>query len=191
MWKAGMIIAFAGETVPDGWADCNGDTLSRTLYPETFAALGTIWGVGDGSTTFNLPDFRGRGIIGVGTGTSLTPRALGDEVGFEAVTLTVDEMPTHGHPERTYTNQDAYIIGGGSPYGYGIEGGLNARTANGRISTDNVGGGESHANMQPSAAAHVIIKIEDEIVGGSVPSEVVLDATQWAELIDALTTTGA
>jgi microcystin-dependent protein len=184
-WKAGMIINFGGNTPPEGWADCNGAAISRTLYPETFAALGTVWGIGDGSTSFNLPDFRGRVIVGVGTGTDLSARALGDIFGAEEVVLAVAEIPTHTHPQRTDTNQPAYIKGGSAPYSYGVEGGANAPTANGRLSTDSTGSGEAHENMMPSGAAHIIIKIEDESEG--VSGGVVIDATQWQALISALT----
>jgi microcystin-dependent protein len=57
---SGVLLDFAGTTSPSGWAMCDGAAISRTTYPELFAAIGTAYGVGDGSTTFNLPDFRGR-----------------------------------------------------------------------------------------------------------------------------------
>lgn len=55
----GMISDFAMSTPPTGWLECNGAAISRTTYADLFSAIGTTWGVGDGSTTFNLPDFRG------------------------------------------------------------------------------------------------------------------------------------
>lgn len=61
---AGAVNAFAGEVAPAGWLKCNGAAVSRTAYPALFAYLGTRWGVGDGSTTFNLPDLRGEFIRG-------------------------------------------------------------------------------------------------------------------------------
>lgn len=57
---AGMVMYFANTTVPQGWFQCVGTAVSRTNYPELFAAIGTTYGAGDGSTTFNLPDFRGQ-----------------------------------------------------------------------------------------------------------------------------------
>lgn len=57
---AGMVMYFANTTVPQGWFQCNGAAISRTNYPELFAAIGTVYGAGNGSTTFNLPDFRGQ-----------------------------------------------------------------------------------------------------------------------------------
>lgn len=61
---AGVIQMFGGETPPPGWLICDGSTVSRTTYPELFDAIGINWGEGDGSTTFNLPDLRGRSAIG-------------------------------------------------------------------------------------------------------------------------------
>jgi len=57
---AGVMIDFAGTTAPSGWIMCDGAAVSRTVYAGLFAAIGTTYGTGDGSTTFNLPDFRGR-----------------------------------------------------------------------------------------------------------------------------------
>ena len=69
---AGIIQMFAGATPPSGWLICDGSAVSRTTYATLFAAIGTTWGTGDGSTTFNLPDLRGRAPIGAGTGSGLT-----------------------------------------------------------------------------------------------------------------------
>lgn len=57
---AGCVMPFAGATPPDGWLLCYGQAVSRTSYSDLFAAIGTTYGAGDGSTTFNLPDLRGR-----------------------------------------------------------------------------------------------------------------------------------
>lgn len=73
---AGLVVPFAGATIPSGWLDCDGAAVSRTTYKKLFDALGTTWGGGDGSTTFNLPDLRGRCILGVGTGSGLTAAHL-------------------------------------------------------------------------------------------------------------------
>lgn len=66
---AGIIMPFAGAATPSGWLECTGAAVSRTTYATLFAAIGTTWGAGDGSTTFNLPDMRGRTAVGAGTGT--------------------------------------------------------------------------------------------------------------------------
>ena len=72
----GIIIAYGGSAAPAGFLLCDGSAVSRTTYADLFAALGTTWGAGDGSTTFNLPDLRGRSALGAGTGSGLTPRSL-------------------------------------------------------------------------------------------------------------------
>lgn len=65
----GIIFNFAGSAAPTGWLLCNGNAVSRTTYASLFAVIGTTYGSGDGSTTFNLPDTRGIFISGVGTQT--------------------------------------------------------------------------------------------------------------------------
>ena len=64
-FPSGTMTAFAGKSVPDGWLLCNGALVSRTTYAKLFAAIGTAWGAGDGSTTFKLPDADGRVMQGV------------------------------------------------------------------------------------------------------------------------------
>src|SRR6188768_77368 len=63
----GAILDYAGPNPPPGWLACDGRAISRTAYSELFAAIGTAWGAGDGSTTFNLPPANGRAAIGAGT----------------------------------------------------------------------------------------------------------------------------
>lgn len=65
----GTVFPFAGTTAPNGWLLCNGSAISRTVYSQLFAVLGSANGSGDGSTTFNIPDYRGRFLRGV-TGAS-------------------------------------------------------------------------------------------------------------------------
>ncbi len=66
---AGTLNPFAGISVPSGWLSCDGSAVSRTTYATLFTAISTSFGTGDGSTTFNLPDMRGRLALGAGTGT--------------------------------------------------------------------------------------------------------------------------
>ena len=73
----GTPCAFAGSVVPDTFLLCDGSAVSRATYSDLFSAIGITWGAGDGSTTFNVPDFRGRVLVGAGTGSGLTPRVLG------------------------------------------------------------------------------------------------------------------
>ena len=67
----GMVAAFAMSSAPTGWLTCDGTAVSRTTYSDLFTAIGTTWGAGDGTTTFNLPDLRGAFLRGTGShGTS-------------------------------------------------------------------------------------------------------------------------
>ncbi|HZY09364.1 MAG TPA: phage tail protein, partial [Ilumatobacteraceae bacterium] len=64
----GTMVAFGGTAAPSGWLFCDGSNVSRTTYADLFAAIGVTWGPGDGSTTFKLPDLRGRSLLGAGVG---------------------------------------------------------------------------------------------------------------------------
>lgn len=68
---AGVVEAFAMETLPNGWITCNGAAISRTAYSKLFAAIGTNYGAGDGTTTFNIPDLRGYFVRGWAGASSL------------------------------------------------------------------------------------------------------------------------
>lgn len=146
---AGTIVAYGGVNAPGGWLVCNGATVSRSTYSGLFAALGTTYGSGDGSTTFALPDLRGRTVVGAGQGASLSNRTLGGMVGAETHTLSVAELPPHAHtiPMRedlgSYWSQSAASNGGGP---------------NGTLTTASVGSGGAHNNMQPSLVLNYIIK---------------------------------
>ena len=80
--KTGTVQLYAGASIPDGYLLCNGAAVSRTDYADLFAAIGTIYGAGDGSTTFNLPDFRDRYAIGANT------NALGTQVAEQLPNIT-------------------------------------------------------------------------------------------------------
>mgnify|MGYP000014694112 CR=1 FL=1 len=69
----GTVMAYAGTTVPEGYLLCDGSSVSRTTYANLFAAIGTIYGTGDGSTTFNLPDYRGLFLRGHHYGATIDP----------------------------------------------------------------------------------------------------------------------
>lgn len=99
----GTIQAFAGATVPDGWFLCNGQAISRTTYWQLFRAIGTTYGTGDGSTTFNVPDLRGRALFGLDNmggsdaGRISVANTLGTTDGAETFNLVEGNVPSHTH----------------------------------------------------------------------------------------------
>lgn len=93
----GEVKQYAGSTAPAGWLICDGAPVLRGTYTALFAAIGTAYGVGDGSTTFNLPDFRGRSPVGAGTGTGLTARTRGQTGGEETHLLLAAESGVNGN----------------------------------------------------------------------------------------------
>jgi len=126
-----------------GWLLCNGQAVSRSTYALLFNVIGDTFGIGDGSTTFNLPNANGRVSVTAGTAPGLTNRSVGDVFGEERTTLTLDEIPEHTH-DFTYQYKDQT-----APYGD------NNRTVweyveNRTRETTSAGGGQSHNNLQPS-----------------------------------------
>jgi len=111
----GSVIARLSTSVPVGWLVCNGQEVSRTTYPTLFATIGTVYGAGNGTTTFNVPDFRDRFLYGKGT-----TSALGDTGGESEHTLTGDELPTFPNPNNvqgvidTIDNVGAAVTSGGA-----------------------------------------------------------------------------
>lgn len=144
----GVFVPFGGSSAPTGFLLCNGAAVSRTVYDDLFAVIGTVYGAGDGSTTFNLPDVRGRTVIGAGQGPGLSTRTLGTSLGTETHQLTIAQMPTHSHgvSVRAENGTDPQIV----------------RQANAGFSsaasTTPQGGNQAHPNMQPSIVANWIIK---------------------------------
>jgi microcystin-dependent protein len=114
--RVGEIIMYAGSTAPKGALACDGSAISRTDYADLFTQAGTEFGVGNGSTTFNIPDFRGRSPLGQGTGTGLTARTAGTNYGEESHTPTISETASHDHTlltgigggGTTRANRDAF-----------------------------------------------------------------------------------
>lgn len=101
MMFIGNIIAFSGHSIPEGYLECDGSAISRDEYNELFTVIGTSYGAGDGSTTFNLPNLNGRVALGASQGYS-----VGANGGEEAHSLASLELPSHIHliPEHTHGN---------------------------------------------------------------------------------------
>lgn len=94
----GTIIDFAAAGAPTGYLACDGSAVSRTTYALLFAVIGTTWGVGDGSTTFNLPDLRRASSVGAGgTATGALGNAVGSAGGAETHVISATELPVHTH----------------------------------------------------------------------------------------------
>ncbi|MDD3084149.1 MAG: tail fiber protein, partial [Candidatus ainarchaeum sp.] len=96
----GSITMFAGSSAPTDWLICDGSAISRTTYSDLFNIIGEIYGVGDGSTTFNIPDLRG--VVPVGKTETGTFNALNNTGGSETHTLTTSEMPSHTHVQEAH-----------------------------------------------------------------------------------------
>ncbi|MEN9782522.1 MAG: hypothetical protein RL208_672 [Pseudomonadota bacterium] len=137
------------------WLKCDGRIISRTTYSKLFAVIGTSFGTGDGSTTFNLPDFRGRVAGSIEQGVGLSSRSLGQATGSETHTLSVNEIPPH-RPKLYGANsggnagvRSASLIVNGMAVTANYLGQTNDCTN----AMDMIGGGQPHNNMQPTLFA--------------------------------------
>lgn len=157
---SGVVLPFAGSAAPTGWLLCFGQTVSRTTYASLFAALGTSYGAGDGSTTFALPDLRGRipgGKDNMGgsaasrlttAGSGVDGATLGASGGAQTHTLTESQMPAHSHN----------YVGGSNAAGSGTAGAAGQSANAYYMSTNAAGSGTAHNNTQPTIVLNYIIK---------------------------------
>lgn len=150
---SGVISQFAGSSAPTGWLICDGSAVSRSTYATLFGILSTTYGSGDGSTTFNLPNLKGK--VAVGKDSSQTEfDTLGETSGEKAVTLTVNQMPSHDH-----TLTPGQIVGTG--WTGGSTGGAYSPLGNNpqyNTYISSTGGGQAHNNLQPYIVLNYIIK---------------------------------
>ena len=153
--ETGMIIEYGGidTQIPSGWQLCDGSAISRTTYADLFTGIGTTYGVGDGSTTFNLPDLRAKNPMGVndssldnGEDLSLTTRNRADTGGTETIVLITDELPSHRHgghrggSQNTDSGAGVLVVNSGS------------------TNVNATGGNTAHNNLQPSTTMNYLIK---------------------------------
>jgi len=162
----GAASLYFGASAPTGWLFCDGSAVSRTTYAALFTAIGTTFGAGNGSTTFNLPDLRGRMPMGAGTGnqsgasgtgvisggTSLTARNLGAWGGEETHLLTGDESGVQSHAHSISTADGS---SGGNVIA-GTTGSSNPGT--GSSATQSGDALDPHNTVPPFLVVNVIIK---------------------------------
>ena len=150
LMPVGSVISYAGTTIPQGWLLCDGSAIDRINYSDLFNAIGTSWGIGDGSATFNLPDLRGQFLRGVDTAyinpgsplndpdhSSRVASNTGGNVGNNVGSVQVDAFKAHNHNDvtdpangRTFQGVYAHFSDGSTYYGSGsmavanLDGGL-------------------------------------------------------------------
>ena len=159
---SGAVMPYAGASAPTGFLLCDGSAISRSTYSDLFSAISTTYGTGDGSSTFNVPDLRGRVVagqddMGGSSANRLTDQTgglngdtLGDTGGSETHTLTTAQMPAHTHTVTAHENP------GGTGDSNGSEGGDSSYDRS--STTSSTGGGGAHNNVQPTIILNYIIK---------------------------------
>lgn len=148
----GAVLLWATGTAPTGWLICDGAAVSRTTYAALYAVIGTTYGVGDGSTTFNLPNLKGR--VPAGLDAAQTEfNAIAKTGGAKTHTLTAAQMPAHSHTSGAGTQILNYTAGGGTMR-EAASGNLNFI---GSTSTDPAGSGSAHPILSPYLTLNFII----------------------------------
>lgn len=173
----GTVLPYTNETAPENWLVCDGSELDRTEYNHLFAIIGTTFGEGDGSTTFNLPNLKGRTIVGLDADDA-DFNTIGKTIGEKTHTLTVAEMPEHTHKFRASTkleNDEGTITYGEKTSGSVISG-------NYGNAIQKEGSSQSHNNIQPSFIGVYIIKAKQS--AGVVAT--VVDSLESTSATDAL-----
>lgn len=155
----GEISMFSYNWAPQGWALCNGAQLNITQNAALYSLLGTRFG-GNGSTTFNLPDLRGRTPYG-----TTNPNSTGQSAGAESVTLTAGAMPLHAHTlYASSANATKGVAAGandllGTTSAQPIYAPNTSTPVQLNPSTVSIVGGQAHENMQPSLVVNFCIAL--------------------------------
>ena len=171
---SGSLVAYGGTAAPSGWLLCDGSAVSRTTYASLFTAISTTFGVGDGSSTFNIPDLRGRVVAGqddmggsaasrlTTAGSGVDGATVGAVGGSQTHTLTTAQLASHAHQEQVWNSDTSSVVAA-----YGVSGvsGTQAPIASGSVysgatalNTAAAGSGDAHNNTQPTLVANYIIK---------------------------------
>lgn len=157
----GEIRMFGGNYAPRNYAFCDGAILNVTQNSALFSLLGPTFG-GNGSSTFGLPDLRGRAPLHHGTGPGLSPATRGQKIGVETVALTASQIPPHTHAAQGDTTGGAVdtpvagAIWSSVPRGHPAPYASGAANA-GMAATEAVGSNAAHNNRSPYQAIAFII----------------------------------
>ena len=161
----GELMLFGGNFAPRGWAMCNGQLLSIAQNTALFSILGTTYG-GNGTTTYALPDLRGRVPIHMGQGPGLSNYSEGEVGGSETVTLLTTQMPAHGHATsvaaastattKNPNNALPAFTAAGTSYGTAAD----LTMAGNMVNVGASGGNQPHQNIQPFLTLNWCICLE-------------------------------
>ncbi len=165
----GMIVLYGCNFAPRGWSLCAGQLIPIAQNTALFSLLGTTYG-GNGTTTFALPDLRGRVPVGMGQGPGLSNYVIGEQAGSENVTLLQTEMPQHNHGFKVANTSSSLAVpaAGASIANYtdiNGDGGqlyksLSPNIALHPASVGNAGGNIPHNNMQPYLTMNFCIAMQ-------------------------------
>lgn len=164
----GTITMFGGSTAPTKWVLCDGRAISRTDYADLFQIIGTTYGSGNGSTTFNVPDLRDRFPVGAGSSYNLNSKG-----GDPTVTLSPEQIPAHTHGRKSLVGVTAtQSWNSGTPTGIvssyyknfnlasagtGTQMGTHNQQIDASHEHESVGGGQAHENRPPYIGINFII----------------------------------
>lgn len=152
----GVVVPYAGASAPTGWLLCDGSAVSRTTYAALFSAIGTQYGVGDGSTTFNLPDIRGRVPVGLG------PHADVDTLGENDGTTSTSRTPRH----KTSVTTNPTYSGNTSSSGDHSHGGFEAPSSTPGTGGTGLAGGDRGAVTTTTANGNHSHSFSGSVTGG-------------------------